>query len=209
MQRRAGLGDHPSMSSAAETSHLPAFVQTAYERAHSRGFELSCEPEVGRLLAALSAATPPGGRVLELGTGAGVDLSWLVHGLGTRTDVSVTSVESDPEVAHFAEEGHWPPSVRLELADALTILGRGDRYHLIFADAQGGKWEGLDQTISALEPGGILVVDDMTPPAFESEQHLRKTTEVRAHLLGEQRLVSAELAFSSGVITSVRRREEP
>ncbi|MBO0728524.1 MAG: class I SAM-dependent methyltransferase [Acidimicrobiaceae bacterium] len=197
------------MSSAGETSQVPALVRAAYERARSGGFELSCEREVGRFLAVLAAALPPGGRVLELGTGAGVGLAWLVHGVGTRADVSVTSVESDPEAARLAEAGRWPPFVRLELADAVEFLGRRDRYDLIFADAQGGKWEALDRTISALEPGGILVVDDMTPPDFGSDEHRQKTAEVRAHLLGEKRLVSAELAFSSGVIASVRRREEP
>ena len=41
------------------------------------------------------------------------------------------------------------------------------QFSLIFADAPGGKWEGLDRTIAALEPGGLLVVDDMRWPTVE------------------------------------------
>ena len=74
---------------------LPAAVQAAYDRADELGFPLSCEPAVGQLLAVLSAAVPPGGRVLELGTGVGAGLAWIVSGLGDRDDVEVVSVELD------------------------------------------------------------------------------------------------------------------
>lgn len=48
----------------------------AHERAAKTDFELACEVEVGRLLAALSAAVPEGSRILEIGTGVGVGLAW-------------------------------------------------------------------------------------------------------------------------------------
>ena len=57
---------------------------------------------MGRLLAALAAAVPSGGRVLEIGTGVGVGLAWLVHGLGARRDVEVVTVELDDEVQRTA-----------------------------------------------------------------------------------------------------------
>ena len=82
---------------------LPDMVAAAYRRAADAGFELSSEPEVGRLLACLAAAVPPQGRVLELGTGVGAGLAWLVHGLGERTDVTVVSVDVDPELQAAAE----------------------------------------------------------------------------------------------------------
>jgi len=72
------------------TEELPASVLAAHERAASAGFQLACEVEVGRLLAALAAVVPDGGRVLEIGTGVGTGLAWLVHGLGARRDVELT-----------------------------------------------------------------------------------------------------------------------
>ena len=84
------------------TEELPASVLAAHERAASAGFQLACEVEVGRLLAALAAAVPGGGRVLEIGTGVGVGLAWLVHGLGARRDVEVVTVELDDEVQRTA-----------------------------------------------------------------------------------------------------------
>ena len=41
------------------------------------GFSMASEPKTGALLAAL-AASKPGGRFLELGTGTGVGTAWLL-----------------------------------------------------------------------------------------------------------------------------------
>lgn len=52
--------------------NIPSNVAAASLAAEKAGFPLSCDPDVGRLLSVLSAAVPPHGSVLELGTGAGV-----------------------------------------------------------------------------------------------------------------------------------------
>ena len=92
-----------------ESEELPDSVLAAHERAARTGFKLACEVEVGRLLAVLAAAVPDGGRVLEIGTGVGVGLAWLVHGLGVRRDVEVVTVEFDDEVQQAALSARWPP----------------------------------------------------------------------------------------------------
>lgn len=184
---------------------MPAVVRAAMDRAEAAGFELACDRQVGRLLAVLSAAVPPEGRILELGTGAGVGLAWIVHGLQSRTDVEVVSVELSPDLAAVAGAAEWPPFVRLEIADALEVVARGERYDLIFADAQGGKWEGLDDTIASLRPTGLLLVDDMTPPEFMNDEHREKTPEVRRRLLEEGRLVHVEMDWATGIILCARR----
>src|SRR5258705_12723757 len=99
-------------------------VDSAYARAAAHGFELSCEPPVGRLLATLAASLPAGARVLELGTGAGVGTAWLVSGLLPRTDVTVTSVELDPAISAIAAQENWPSFVDLRVEDALEFLAR-------------------------------------------------------------------------------------
>ncbi len=66
-----------------EGEELPGSVLAAYERAARAGFQLACDVEVCRLLAAHAAAVPCVGRLVEIGTGAG--LAWLVHGLGAAS----------------------------------------------------------------------------------------------------------------------------
>jgi predicted O-methyltransferase YrrM len=171
---------------------------------------MSCEPGTGRLLAVLAAAVPAGGRVLELGTGTGVGTAWIIHGLRDRTDVELLTVEIDLATAGLAAAGRWPEWAHLIIGDAVDLTRRSGSFDLIFADAQGGKWDELDTTIAALRPGAHLLVDDMTPDEYIDANHARKTSEVRARLLGHPGLISAEIAWSTGLILSTRRtNEEP
>src|SRR5437660_12510543 len=135
---------------------VPATVEQATRAATAAGFSLSCDPGVGRLLSVLATAVKPGGAILELGTGAGVGVAWIVAGLAGRTDVRVVSIELDPELGAVATANEWPDYVQLEVGDARELLRPPERWDLIVADSPGGKWEGLNDTIEALEPGGVL-----------------------------------------------------
>jgi predicted O-methyltransferase YrrM len=75
---------------------------------------------------------------------------------------------------------------------------------LIFADAPGGKWDGLDRTIAALRPHGLLIVDDMTPLPNWTDTHAAAQDKVRQTLMSAAELTSVELAVGSGVILSAR-----
>ena len=174
--------------------------------ANERGFEQSSADDVGRVLAVLAAAVRRDGRVLEIGTGAGVGLAWIVEGLGDRDDVELVTIDIDKELVTAVAEGDdWPHFVRFEVGDALELIPALEPLDLIFADAAAGKWYGLDHTIDALAPGGVVVVDDMNPTQWADEEHERRTREVRAVLLQDARLIAAELDWASGLIIATRR----
>jgi predicted O-methyltransferase YrrM len=177
----------------------PPLVQDAEARAAAAGFTISSEPPAGALLATLAAAVPSGGRILEIGTGAGVGLAWLVAGLGGRTDVEVRSVEQNPATHALAASGDWPANVTLHAGDVLTLFDTLGTFDLIFADARGGKSYGLDHTIGALAPGGHLVVDDMSAP-------IEQTRQVRDTLLAHPDLTAVELPCGTGLILATRNR---
>lgn len=185
---------------------FPAEVQLALKRAEQAGFGMSCEPEVGRLLMVLAAAVPLFGRVLEMGSGAGVGAAWLATGLERRPDVEAISVEQDPSLIELARTGPWPERVRLVEGDVLRMIERLGRFDLIFADAQGGKWEGLERTVQALRAGGVLVVDDMHPMSEGNGSDAAIIEYVRQTLLNHPDLVTTELDWSSGVMMATRRR---
>ena len=182
----------------------PPLVEAAGARARRAGFPFSCDPAVGRLLAVLAAHLRGGARVLELGTGTGVGTAWIVSGLLPRTDVTVLTVEHDPQTAALAAGGDWPSFVELRHGDALEVLVQGGAFDLIFADAPAGKWHGLDRTIAALVPHGMLIVDDMTPLPDWTDSQRDAQERVRRTLLAAPELTSVELACGSGVILSVR-----
>jgi predicted O-methyltransferase YrrM len=184
---------------------LPDRVEVALARASAAGFTMSCDASVGRLLAVVAAATPPHGRIVELGTGCGVGLAWLVHGLEGRDDVEVISIEQDHAVAALTRSDNWPSCVSIVEGDAVSRLPKLGTFDLVFADSEGGKWEGLEATTAAVRVGGHLIVDDMNPPRWESAHHREKTEEVRAHLLTHPDLVAVEIAHGSGVVLCTRQ----
>jgi demethylmenaquinone methyltransferase/2-methoxy-6-polyprenyl-1,4-benzoquinol methylase len=183
---------------------VPPLVAAAAARAREAGFPMSCDPPVGRLLAVLAAHLPARAKVLELGTGAGMGTAWITSGLLPRADVTVITVENDHRMAALAARGHWPAFVSLRYGDALEVLTEGGTYALIFADAPGGKWHGLDRTIAALTPHGMLIVDDMAPKPDWSDKQRTGQSRVRQALFAAPQLISAELAQGSGMILSTR-----
>jgi predicted O-methyltransferase YrrM len=122
-----------------------------------------------------------------------------------ETASSVVTVERDPERIEVARERLAEiPDVELLDGDAFELLrGRGP-FGLVFVD--GGlrpvteeKWEAI---LALVEPGGILVKDDMSPGRpVEGD-------EVREFLLRDPRLAAAEILATPemAVIVAVRLR---
>jgi len=190
----------------ASPEELPERVLAAQQRARATGFQFACEREVGELLAVLSAAVPEGGRILEIGTGVGVGLAWLTHGLGQRQDVEVVTIELDDDVQQTTRSAPWPPWVRFESGDGAEMVGSLGQFDLIFPDAPGGKLFKLRRTVAALRPGGVLIVDDMELALHQDEQLRTALTAVRRRLVENPELICAELDFASGVILAVKCR---
>ena len=184
----------------------PELVVSARAAAEQIGFGNSSDERLGPLLAMLAASVPVGGRILELGTGTGVGTGWMVSGLSGRTDVEIVTVDSDEARSAVVGAMAFPSYVRVVVGDAVEQLPALGGFDLVFADAQGGKWERLDLTVGALRPGGWLLVDDMTPQPWWDEEQLEKKTEVTRTLLDHAELVAVDMDWATGVILCVRRR---
>ena len=186
-------------SGRSEMSRL-GLVAAARNQARRLDFQLSSDDRVGNLLAVLAAHTKAGGSILELGTGTGAGTAWIVTGLGSRTDVSLVTVESDPTRARAARALPWPEFVELIECDAIDFLNTGRQFDLIFADAQGGKWQRLDLTVAALAENGLLFVDDMDLALCVDAEDRRNTQRVRRALLGDQLLQVVDIGWATGVM---------
>jgi len=183
---------------------LPASLPAIVDRTAALGFSMPSEPRTGAMLRVL-AASKPGGRLLELGTGTGLATAWLLDGMDR--DATLVSVDIDPEPQAVARDilGDDP---RLEIitADAAGFLDGqvAASFDLIFADAMPGKFELLDRTLSLLRPGGIYVIDDILPQANWPAGHAPKVPQLLADLAGRAALRIVSLAWSSGVVVAVR-----
>lgn len=187
----------------AALSRYPAAVADAKRRAHELKFTMSCDDEVGRMLAALAAAVPPGGRILEIGTGAGVGTAWIVDGLDERTDVEVCSVEIEPRLSDATREWLWPCFVNLVAGDALEHLDSLGTFNLVFADASPVKYTNIESVLAKLRPGGIVVMDDLGGPSFSERQRADKTG-LRRALTNHPDLHTVDMDWSTGVVLATK-----
>jgi predicted O-methyltransferase YrrM len=192
------------LASDANMQTIPAAVDAARRRAEAIDFPFSCDDGTGRLLAVLAAAVPEGGRILEIGTGVGAGLAWILHGLGPRTDVEVVSVEFEEKAAAAVASADWPSFVRLVRSDIHEELAQLGSFDLIFPDAPAGKWTGLSRTIAALRPRGVLVLDDMIPKPDQPEEWNAYLARTREKVLSHPDLLAVEIDDLTGVIIATR-----
>ena len=173
-------------------------------------FERSSIPEIGRLLAVL-VATRPQGRFAEIGTGCGVGSAWIADSLGG--DASLVTVELDADRAAAASRLFADyPGVEVLHGDWHELLPPEAPFDLLFFD--GGYWKRGDvraeseQALGLVAPGGIVLIDDLTPESMWPEEWRGQPDSVREFWLGHDGLVAAELMTTpeSSAILAVSSR---
>jgi predicted O-methyltransferase YrrM len=182
----------------------PAAWTTIQARTAALGFDMPSEGDTGALLRLL-AASKPGGRLLELGTGTGLATAWLLDGLDAVA--RLVSVDVDPVVQGVAREHLKDERLRFVLADGLDyVLSQPPgSLDLIFADAWPGKYEALDETLALLKRGGLYVIDDMLPQPNWPEGHQARVDALIERLDNHPDLVVTRIVWASGLIVAARR----
>jgi predicted O-methyltransferase YrrM len=189
-----------------EVTDVPPVVEAIRRDTQRLGFTMASEPKTGSLLRTL-AASKPGGRFLELGTGTGVGTAWLLAGMdaGSRLD----TVESDGKILAVAQRhlGH-DPRVTFHLADGGSFLARAvpGQFDFIYADTWPGKFTHLDLTLALLRVGGMYVIDDLLPQASWPEGHAPRVPALIAELEARDGFVATKLAWASGLMLLVRTK---
>jgi len=182
----------------------PARLVRITERTAAIGFGMASEPRTGALLRTL-AASKPGGRLLELGTGTGVATCWLLDGMSP--DSHLISVDVDASVQGVAREAlSDDPRLTLVTEDAIAFLRRQERasFDLVFADALRGKYEGLDEALGVVKRGGFYIIDDLLPQPNWPEGHAAKVPGLIVQLFSHPDFHALSMAWASGIVIAVR-----
>lgn len=183
----------------------PAALPQILERTAALGFNMASEPLTGAFLKTL-AASKPGGRVLELGTGTGISAAWLLDGMDSTS--TLISVDVDPAPQQIAR-GILGTDNRLEIRtqDALAYLKSNNtpRFDLVFADAMPGKYDGLEHALAVVKPGGFFVIDDLLPQANWPDGHAAKVPVLIQTLAANPVFQMIPLAWASGIVIAVKR----
>ena len=149
-------------------------------------------PAVQRLLRVLAA----GRRVAEVGTAFGEGAAAMAE-----TAASVVTVEIDPARAEAASRRLAAfPNVELLVGDWRDHLPRRAPFELVFFD--GGGIADAPDFLELLEPGGLLVKDDLTPGRPGRDP-------VRELLLEDERLVAVELLTTPSTAAILAARVGP
>lgn len=168
------------------------------------GFSMPSAPETGALLRTL-AASRPGGRFLELGTGTGLSAAWLLDGMDEQATLDSVDVD-DGVVAIATHHLSSDPRLTLHLMDGAQYLAtvEPNSYDLIFADAWPGKYSHLDDAISKLRIGGLYVIDDMLPQPNWPKGHDANVESLVAALSSRPDLKTVKLSWSTGLMIATR-----
>ena len=168
------------------------------------GFTMASDPLTGSLLRSL-AASKPGGKFLELGTGTGLSTSWILDGMDEAS--VLTSVDFDAEVMNIAETYLGDdPRLTLQLTDGSEWIHSNahQRYDYIFADTWHGKYILLDEALNMLLPGGLYIIDDMLPQPNWPEGHDEKASTLIHELSARTDLFFTNLEWATGIIIGVK-----
>lgn len=168
------------------------------------GFAMSCEARTGSMLATL-AASKPGGRILELGTGTGVGAAWLLDGMDP--DTRLISVEVNPQVQAIAVK-HLGADARTTFttgdADAWLDGYDGAPFDMAYVDCRPGKFHRLADLLALLRVGGLYVVDDLLPQTTWPDDHRPRVAQFLGRLPEVGGLRATPMAWASGVVLGVR-----
>jgi predicted O-methyltransferase YrrM len=147
---------------------LPPLVRRALELERQQGFARSCAPDVGRLLHVLACARGRA-RVAAVGTGAGVGAAWL--GSALAPDIPLFVSELEPSRAEAARELFGDdPNVHVLAGDWRRTLPAEAPFDLLFVAAAEDLRPGEDGelAIGLLAPGGLALLDELSPPEREA-----------------------------------------
>ncbi|HKG10315.1 MAG TPA: methyltransferase domain-containing protein [Gaiellaceae bacterium] len=151
-------------------------------------------PEVQRLLAVLAA----GKRCAELGSAYGEGAAAIAS-----TAASLVTVERDPDrIALARERLAGVDNVELLEGDWRDLLPQRGPFELVFLDS--GDWKeepARQQALDLVEPGGLLLKDDMTPG-------LPGPDPVREWFFGHPDLLATEILTTpeTAAIVATKRR---
>lgn len=184
---------------------LPPPVARAHAAARQAGFALTwaeagpdrpsaCLPGVGRFLAMLAAGCT-GGRIGELGTGAGVGASWMASAM--PASCTLITAEADERLASVARELlAADPRVEVVTGDALRTMSAQGPFDLLFADSGVRDDAEFAALVSLLRASGRIVMDDLTPEQAHAPDSPPRASDAKRRFFNtEPRLVSTEVVL--------------
>jgi predicted O-methyltransferase YrrM len=184
--------------------NIPLIYPIIQAKCEAIGFTMPSDIYIGTLLKAL-VGSKPSGNFLELGTGIGLSLAWMVDGMDDSSQL--VSIDNDPKLTKIVSE--WfglDHRVSILCEDGGNWIKNyvGESFDLIFADAWPGKYSELDETLALLKIGGFYIIDDMNPQPNWPDGHAEKASALIKKLATYPNFSFTQLDWSTGIILMTR-----
>lgn len=169
------------------------------------GFTMPSDLFIGALLKTL-ITSKPNSNLLELGTGIGLSLSWMLEGMDL--DSKLTTIDNDPKLTEIAEN-YFSEDNRLKIicTDGTEWLKKysGEKFDLIFADAWPGKYSEINEILQLVKIGGFYIIDDMKTQPNWPEGHEKKAEKLIDYLENREDFNLTKMDWSTGIIIATKK----
>lgn len=184
---------------------IPVIHSEIERKSAEIGFTMPSDVYIGTLLKTL-ISSKPAGKFLELGTGIGLSLSWMIDGMDKNA--SLITVDNDPELIAIAEQ-YFSKDERIEIIceDGTEWIKnyKGDKFDLVFADAWPGKYSETGEILDFIKVGGFYIIDDMSAQTNWPKGHEDNVDGLVAYLENRKDFNLTKMNWSTGVILAVRK----
>jgi len=169
------------------------------------GFTMPSEVLTCSLLKTL-AASKPGGKFLELGTGTGLSTTWILDGMDSAS--TLISIDNDETLLSIAKE-NLGVDKRLQLicTDGGDWIKQnaGQKFSFVFADTWPGKYLLLDEVLNMVATGGFYIIDDMLPQANWPTGHAEKATDLITYLDSREDIILTKMGWATGIVIITKK----
>lgn len=196
---------HGREDAMIDTQAIPPTLLTQIEEAtRATDFTMQSDTLTGALLRML-AASKPEGNFLELGTGTGMGTAWMLDGMDTASRlVTVDKNERYNAIARRFLSRDTRVTFHTGDGEAFIRTQQAGTFDLIFADMPPGKFQLLDETLALLRPGGLYIIDDLSPLESWEPAHAPRVTALIATLEQRSDLRICKLNWSTGLLIATR-----
>lgn len=189
----------------ANIQDIPKILPEIHRKSEEIGFSMPSDIYIGTFLKTL-IASKPNGHFLELGTGIGLSLSWMIEGMDAESHL--ITVDNDPELIAITKT-YFGKDKRLEIIcqdGSEWIKGyNGDTFDLIFADAWPGKYGEIGEVLDLITRGGFYVIDDTSVQSNWPDGHEAKVNGLIAYLEDREDFTLTKMNWSTGLILATKK----
>lgn len=184
---------------------IPEIYPDIEVKSKNIGFAMTSDLLIGTLLKTLITSKPQS-NFLEIGTGTGLSLSWMLAGMDEKS--KLTTIDNDPELIKISKSFFGnEKNLNIICADGSEWIKnyKGEKFDLIFADAWPGKYTETNEILELLNVGAFYIIDDMDAQPNWPVGHQEKVNDLIDRLEERTDLNLTKLNWSTGIIIASKK----